>query len=611
MAPGAVWCSVCDDFFVAGHGADTGSTPSPEAEAPSIMERRVFIAILLSAVVMYGYQALFPQPQPASPVAATAAPGASPAPVTQTPEPAAPQPAEPGLVASTSEPSEREIVVETATTQVVLSNRGGRVLHWRVRDYLDEKGGALDLVPSNISADQNRPFSLTVDDPALTRRLNGSLYRASGDSGGRVDARQSPATVVFEYADNTGVKVRKQFTFHPRNYTVAFSTVVTNGGRALAPAVAWGPGLGDAGAAAGGGSFFTGNYVQPPEAIYYREGDVTRVARTEIGEQPRYQGAFRFAGVDDHYFMAAAINPGQATLTYTAVDAAGPGNTPRQLLAHSVQLQSAPKNVTFFVGPKQFDLLQAIDPELVRAINYGMFAWLVVPLLRTLKWLYGFIGNYGWAIVVLTVLINLALAPLRHKSVVAMRKMQEIQPQLKAIQDRYANLKVTDPARQKMNSEVMELYKAKGANPASGCLPMLATMPVLLAFYSLLSMSIELRGAPFFGWIHDLSTKDPYYVLPALMGITMFWQQRITPSTADPAQQKVMMIMPLMFTGIMASSPSGAVLYWFIGQVWAIGQQYFTNWLIGPPQVAAARPPAERRLKHAGSGKTSSADKRS
>jgi len=191
-----------------------------------------------------------------------------------------------------------------------------------------------------------------------------------------------------------------------------------------------------------------------------------------------------------------------------------------------------------------------------------------------------------------------------------MRKMQEIQPQLKAIQDRYANLKATDPARQKMNSEIMELYKAKGANPASGCLPMVATMPVLLAFYSLLSMSIELRGAPFVGWIHDLSARDPYYVLPALMGVTMFWQQRITPSTADPVQQRVMMVMPLMFTGIMASSPSGAVLYWFIGQAWAIGQQYFTNWLIGPPTLAPARPPAERRVKNVGAGRTTAADKR-
>ena len=231
-----------------------------------------------------------------------------------------------------------------------------------------------------------------------------------------------------------------------------------------------------------------------------------------------------------------------------------------------------------------------------------------MPLLNALKWLYGFIGNYGWAIIVLTILLNIAMFYPRHKSVVAMRKMQAIQPEMKAIQDRYANLKATDPAKQKMNTEIMNLYRERGVNPASGCVPMLFTMPVLLAFYSLLSMSIELRGAPFVGWIHDLSAADPFYVLPLLMGVTMFWQQKITPSSVDPTQQRIMMIMPVMFTAMMAFSPSGVVLYWFVSNLWAIGQQYFTNWLIGPPALATVRPPAERRLKHAGKGRSAGAD---
>ena len=180
--------------------------------------------------------------------------------------------------------------------------------------------------------------------------------------------------------------------------------------------------------------------------------------------------------------------------------------------------------------------------------------------------------------------------PLRHKSTVAMRKMQAVQPLMKAIQDRYAHLKMTDPGRQKMNEEIAALYKEKGVNPASGCVPTLLTLPVLMAFYSLLSQSIELRGAPFVGWIHDLSAADPYYVLPVLMGVTMFWQQWVTPTSVDPAQQKMMMVMPVMFTTMMLFSPSGVVLYWFVSQVWAIGQQYFTNWMIGPrrrPRVPA------------------------
>jgi YidC/Oxa1 family membrane protein insertase len=163
-----------------------------------------------------------------------------------------------------------------------------------------------------------------------------------------------------------------------------------------------------------------------------------------------------------------------------------------------------------------------------------------VPLLGALQWIYGFVGNYGWSIVLLTILINIAIAPLRHKSVVSMRKMQAVQPQMKAIQDRYAGLKATDPAKQKMNTEIMNLYREKGVNPASGCVPMLLQFPVLLAFYSMLSQSIELRGADFTLWITDLSQPDPYYVIPILMAVTMFWQTKITPSTADPAQQRIM-----------------------------------------------------------------------
>jgi len=188
---------------------------------------------------------------------------------------------------------------------------------------------------------------------------------------------------------------------------------------------------------------------------------------------------------------------------------------------------------------------------------------------------------------------------------VSMRKMQEIQPQVKAIQDRYAKLKATDPAKQKMNQELMALYKERGVNPASGCVPMLLTMPVLLAMWALLQTSIELRGAPWFGWIHDLSAHDPYYVLAVLMGATGFWQQRMMPASggADPAQQKMMMFMPLMMTVMLAWLPAGALIYYVVTNLWMIGQQYLTNYLIGPPNVRTVRPPAERRLKRAVGGK--------
>jgi YidC/Oxa1 family membrane protein insertase len=198
---------------------------------------------------------------------------------------------------------------------------------------------------------------------------------------------------------------------------------------------------------------------------------------------------------------------------------------------------------------------------------------------------------------------------LRHKSVVSMRKMQEIQPQVKAIQDRYANLKMTDPAKQKMNTEMMSLYREAGVNPASGCVPMLLTFPVLLAFYSMLSVAIELRGAPFMGWIQDLSMRDPLYITPVLMGLTQFVQTRMTPTTGDAMQQRMMLLMPIVMMSWLLFMPSGLVLYWTTSNLWAIGQQALTNRLIGPTKPRTVRPPAERRMKNAGGSRTDQAVK--
>jgi YidC/Oxa1 family membrane protein insertase len=579
------------------------------------MERRILIAVFLSFLVLYAYQALFvpppPSPSTQAPAAIPAAPPqaapASPAPATLTPEP----PAEPAAASVVGETAEREITFETPTLSATLSNRGGRILHWRLKQYRDDQGAPVDLVPSAIPADQPTPFSLRVEDESITRTLNDAFYRVMGATDGRFDA-QTGTPLVFEFEDASGLRVRKEFRFDPANYVIRFTASVLANGRELNPTVLWGPGLGDIGALSSGGSFFTGNYIQPPRAIYHRDGDVERTTISELAQQPTQEGQFRFAGVDDHYFLAAAVNPGQARLDYRPVTLPGPGEAQRQLLAQAITFGTPPNDVRFFYGPKQLDLLRSIDSELVWAIDFGIFGWLAVPLLGALQWIHGFVGNYGWAIVLLTVLINITIFPLRHKSVVSMRKMQAVQPQLKAIQDRYAGLKATDPARQKMNTEIMNLYREKGVNPASGCVPMLLQFPVLLAFYAMLSQSIELRGAEFGGWIHDLSRPDPYYVIPILMAVTMFWQTKITPTTADPAQQRVMLIMPLMFTVFFLRAPSGLVIYWFVSNLWAIGQQYFTNWLIGPATPAAGiRPAAERKMKAVGASRTSQADKRS
>jgi YidC/Oxa1 family membrane protein insertase len=391
----------------------------------------------------------------------------------------------------------------------------------------------------------------------------------------------------------------------PNSYVVSLSTNVMDGDRAVNPAIEWGPGLGDVLALPPGG-----RNVRRVEGIYSTGGKVQRPAASTLATTPRHEGTFEFAGVDTHYFIAAAVKPGPAVIEYRPLSLPTPNAaTPiaRDYIAFDITFAQPPSSARFYIGPKELEALKAVDPQMVPAIWFGMFSFLTVPLLSALNWIHGYIGNYGWSILVLTLLINAVMFPLRHKSFVSMRKMQEIQPQVKMIQDRYSKLKMSDPARQKMNTEMMDLYRSKGVNPASGCIPMLLTMPVLLAFYNLLSEAIELRGAPFMLWIHDLSVADPYYVTPILMGLSQLAQQRMAPAQADPAQQKMMMVMPIVFTFLFITSPSGLALYWLASNVLLIGQQLLTNYLIGPADIRVPRPPAERRMKKVGEGKTEAA----
>ena len=374
--------SRCHPF--GGHGVDPGSP-----RLTSLMERRVFIAVFLSFLVLYGYQTLFVPPPPPAATAGTAATPAAPPQRQPAARPRQPlrrrhRRAEPaGAPSVIGETAEREIVVDTATVQATLTNRGGRDAALAAEGLSRHQGEPVDLVPSGLPADQPTPFSLRVDDDAITERLNTALYPRTGDTDGRVDARRRTATLVFEFQDaaafaraRSSASTRRTTSSRSRRRSTATASDAESDSL-------WGPGLGDIGALAGGGSFFTGNYVQPPQAIYHRDGDVERLDTGRRSSSSRCtKGQFRFAGIDDHYFIAAAVNPGQARVEYRPVtlarrrrDAAAAARAD-----HHVS-RSRRTNVRFFFGPKQFDLLRSIDAELVRAINFGMFAWLVVPLL--------------------------------------------------------------------------------------------------------------------------------------------------------------------------------------------------------------------------------------
>jgi len=506
--------------------------------------------------------------------------------------PAVPAPEVPA--ATVTEAGAREIVVETSKVRAVFSNRGATLVRWILKEYRDNKGQPLDLVPAGAGADATRPFTLTVDDAATSARLKDAIYRVTVNGnpvGEMVDATASPQTIVFEAAAADGFSVKKTFAVEPTSYIITFGATVQAGQTRLNPTIHWGPGIGDDIALAPPSSFFSPSYATPAQAFYYFDGDVERLASTEAGAQ---EGTFAYAGANDHYFASIHLNeapprPFRIEYAPVIVPQGGDPNVTGKYVSYAIHFQQPQDQVRFFFGPKVFDDLRGIDTELTRVINFGIFSWLAVPLLGALKWVQGFVGNWGWSIVVLTILINLAMFPLRHKSVVSMRRMQEIQPQMKAIQERYAKYKITDPERQKMNTEVMELYKAKGVNPASGCVPVLLTLPFLFAFYSMLQMSIEIRGAYFFGWITNLSAPDPYYITPVLMGIAQFWQTKLTPSTADPAQQRIMMFMPVMFSVMSLGFPSGLVVYWLVSTLFTIVQQYFTNYLIGAPAKPVAK----------------------
>ena len=585
------------------------------------MERRVLLAVTLSFLVLVLYQQWIGPPPavesvPGEPVAGTAgSPGipetsaartaavempgtaAPPAAVADLPPPAG----SPAVAPVVADDRQRTVIVESDFVLAEFDNRGAELVSWKLKHYADENGDPVELAMPGVAAGRPRPFSLLVPGrPDLTARLDDALFRPSAD---RLRLGPEAEAIAFEYEDSSGLRVRKTFRFQPspdQPYVLEFDAAVTTAEGIQPLTTAWGPGLGGVRADT---SWFV--FQQLPATVLYgrpiedglaQDVDVYRTLPADVPERPSYEGQFDFAGIDNHYFLSVALPGPQASrVDYRPLSVI---ELEHDLVEYEITLEAGARGLPFFIGPKDFDLLAAVHPDLVRAIDFGFLSVIVVPLHRTLKWIHGFVGNYGWSIILLTVLINIVIFPLRHKSVVSMRKMQELQPEMKAIQARYSGLKATDPARQKMNQEVMELYRRHGANPASGCLPMLLTMPILIAFYRLLSMAVELRGAPFMGWIEDLSVQDPFYVTPLIMGASMVYQQRLQPAgAASPEQQRIMTLMPVLFTVMFLWAPSGLVIYWLTSNLLGIGQTVVTNRIAGPPRVKQVRPPAERQVK--------------
>jgi YidC/Oxa1 family membrane protein insertase len=484
---------------------------------------------------------------------------------------------------------EQSIEVETDLYRLRLSNREAVVRSWVLKQYKDSNGRPLDFIDEKKSALYGYPLSIRIDkEEELTKALKSVLYAtdAPPQLGLRVGESQH---VTFEYA-NQNLRVVKKLSFTTGSYVVGVDSKVWLNSKPLGHYVTWSSGFGDAS-------------VDPRlavhRAIYRAQGKIKRLKESDVGQEQELSESFEFAGLEDLYFAALFLpsegnSIGRIQLSQNEYD--GSQSKKEKLLRAGVFSDGQTNSsVRLFVGPKDREVLKKTAGNLVQVIDYGWFAVVCEPLFLALKAIHSYVKNYGVAIVVLTLLINLALFPLKYKSIVSAQKMQKLQPQMKAIQEKFKRLKPTDPKRQQMNAEVMALYKEHGVNPLGGCLPLLLQMPFFIAFYNVLSVAIELRHAPFVLWIKDLSAADHTFILPILMTVTMVVMQKMTPTpTADPVQAKIMLAMPVFFGFMLAFTSSGLVLYWLTSNLAGILQQYFMN-KYGPRTAAEA--PAKRSKK--------------
>ena len=580
-----------------------------------MIDKRLILAVALSVAFLIVWTYLFtPPPRPPAP------PGAAPAPSTApvaghdagaAPDPAvvrqdggagdlpdlaglgggAGQAARPDLPAgrAVAATAEEEVVVDTPRATIRLTNRGARITSWRLKDYPDDQGDPLELVsPAGRKLD-HLPLQLLLEDSAATRRLREALYRVERHDGLRDG---TPYTeLVFAYGDGEGLAATKSLRVDHGSHVADLRVAAEAGGRAVTPTLVWGAGFGSH------TGVENGRYEDTAHAVVNLGGAIERRTREQVKPDASWLqgGTIVWAGLEDKYF-AALLVPARPIQGRTRVETLRLVEEGREHFFLSFALQAEGQDATrLFVGPKDYDLLKGLGLGLESLVDFGFFSFIALPLFYAMKFLERYVGNFGWAIVILTVLIRLLFFPFMHRGQLKMRKMQEkmkrVQPKVKAMRERYhrlerkeierGNAQARYKLRQQMNQEMMDLYKAEGINPLgqmSGCLPLLLQIPILYAFYTILSLAIELRKAPFVLWIRDLSQKDPYYVTPIVMGITMVVQQAMTSSSIpDPMQRRIMYIMPIMFTYLFVQFPSGLVLYWLVNNLLGIAQQYLVN----------------------------------
>lgn len=514
------------------------------------MEKRALIAIALAFIILILYQYVFLKPTPQQ--------IQKKAPVEKKEEPKPVKPAEfiiPPKILS----EEKEIRVENDLYSAVFSTRGGTLKYYEIKKYKGKKGKNVILLTG-----QGMTPSLGIGSK-VDFDISGVNFSVSGKDI-TLDKDNKSDTLVFEYSVS-GLSVRRTYTFSYATYRIDIKDEVAG------PSDYWITlgtdfGIHD--------KTETGTHIGP---VLLKETDRIEFTAKKLKEAMSYTGNLKWIAQEDKYFFASLVplNVMEEAKVWMEKD------TP------VVAFKGRPGSNSFilYAGPKEYDRLKALGIGLEHIIDFGFFSVIAMPLFWILKLFYKFTGNYGWAIVLLTFIVRIPFIPLVNKSQKAMKKLQELQPRMAEIREKYKK----DP--QRIQKEMMELYKKHKANPLGGCLPILLQIPVFFALYKILLITIELRGAPFILWVNDLSSPDSLFghipswfpliggfavgPLPILMGVSMVIQQKLTPSTMDPTQNKIMMLMPIVLTFLFLNFATGLVLYWLMNNVFSIAQQLYVN----------------------------------
>ncbi|MBV8729041.1 MAG: membrane protein insertase YidC [Acidobacteriia bacterium] len=561
----------------------------PEAPPKEMsMELRLLLAFLLMGAVMFLTPYLVkspPAPVKKGPETAASLPAKAPAASGAAAAPAAGAPAASTApsVPATSQQALPPLIIDNGVFRISFSNRGATVRGWQLSGYKGNDNNPLQLV--NTAANVDFPFSLYFPAEKPATNLNQAYFKQTPDPDG--------LGVLYEFSDGH-TDARKTFRFQRNSYRAQVTSEVTVDGRPVASMLQWRGGFGDLTVANPASHDVTAYFNVPEDKLVEQRANAAKNGPVTA------TGAYSFAGIVDQYFAAVFLPEDNRPVTVVTFSDSVPtafDQKPEPFAGAAVSGGTA-NRFSVFVGPKDVDLLGRINPKLTDLVNFGWMAVIAKPLFLILRWTHSVVHNFGWAIVVVTIFLNVLMLPLRMTSMKSARKMQALKPQLDAIAAKYKDISLRDPRKQQQQQEQMELYKKYGINPMGGCLPSLLPLALIWPFYRVITAAAEMRGAHWL-WVTDLSQPEhlAIKILPIAMIVTQFLMQKMMPAPGvDPNQQKMMLFMPLIFGYMFYNLPSGLVLYYLTGTVVAIGQQWFFNHTDAAQAAArSVQPPPKKR----------------